>query len=406
MNREDNPDCNDTVYTQRFSVDFEYPVYFTRNVFSRDNPLLCDAVSRLSEQRTHRAIVCVDSGIADTHPDIIGDIKEYFHSRPDTLELAGEPIILPGGERVKQKWDTVRSLMWTMGSQHMCRQSYVIAAGGGSVLDMTGFAASLVHRGLRLIRLPSTVLAQNDAGVGVKNGMNEHGMKNFIGTFAPPFAVINDFSFLKTLDFDHWTGGIAEAFKVAVIKDRKFFESLCSDAPLLKNRDSRAMEDLIRRCAVLHLDHIRTNGDPFEFGTARPLDFGHWAAHKLEAMTGYTLGHGQAVSIGIAVDSYYSMRKGLISEKNFHDIIQGLHNAGLPLWHDLLRTRNDEGLEILDGLRQFREHLGGVLTVTLPDSIGSKCEVHYMDQGLIEEAVRELEKLNEELRASHIDRKT
>jgi len=396
---------SDTVYTQRFSVDFEYPVYFTRNIFSTDNPLLYKAIDRLSESRIHRAMVCIDSGVVETHPSIQLDIKEYFHARPETLELAGEPMVLPGGEKVKQGWDMVRDLMWALGSQHMCRQSFVITLGGGSVLDMAGFAASLVHRGLRILRVPTTVLAQNDAGVGVKNGMNEHGMKNFIGTFAPPFAVINDFSFLKTLDFTNWTGGIAEAFKVAIIKDRDFFESLCSDAALLRNRDQAAMEDLVRRCAVLHLDHIRTSGDPFEFGSARPLDFGHWAAHKLEAMTGYTLGHGQAVSIGIAIDSFYAMRKEMISRTDFEKILNGLHEAGLPVWHDLLLSRTHEGLEILNGLRQFREHLGGMLSVSLPDPLGHKCEVHQMDPGLIEEAVRELEKLKSHFKSAETEQK-
>jgi 3-dehydroquinate synthetase len=106
--------------------------------------------------------------------------------------------------------------MWTLGNLHLDRQSFVIALGGGSVLDMIGFAVSIVHRGLRLVRLPTTTLAQSDAGVGVKTGMDEHGQKNFVGTFAPPFAVINDFELLKTLSFEHWIGGVDEALAVQV----------------------------------------------------------------------------------------------------------------------------------------------------------------------------------------------
>ena len=270
----------------------------------------------------------------------------------------------------------------------MCRQSFVIAIGGGSVLDMVGFGASLVHRGVRLVRMPTTVLAQNDAGVGVKNGMNEHGMKNFLGTFAPPFAVINDFAFLSTLPGAHWTGGIAEAFKVALIKDREFFDFLCSNASAFARRQLGPMEELIRRCAMLHLDHIAKNGDPFEMGTARPLDFGHWSAHKLETLSEYRITHGEAVAAGIALDSHYAMKRGLISRADLSRILKALLDCGLSIWYPEMSERDGDGqLAILQGLRDFQEHLGGALTVTLPDSIGKKCEVHHVNVDDIEEGV-------------------
>jgi 3-dehydroquinate synthase len=378
-------------YDQNFSVPFGYPVHFTRHLFHNGNALFASVIDRLRENRRHRAAVYVDSGAASAHPRLIGQIKEYFHDRPDTLELAGPPEILPGGESVKNGWAVVRDVMWTIGNLHLDRQSVVVAVGGGSMLDMVGFATSIVHRGLRLVRVPSTTLAQNDAGVGVKNGMDEHGMKNFVGTFAPPFAVLNDFAFLPTLADRDWLGGAAEAFKVAIIKDAAFFDFLCERAAALRRRDVAAMEATVYRCAILHLEHIRTSGDPFEFGSARPLDFGHWAAHKLESMSGYQIGHGQAVSVGIALDSYYAMRQGLITADEFERIIAALTTCGLPVWADQLRERTPEGvLALLDGLHQFREHLGGVLNVTLPKGIGSKVEVHQIHADLIEEGLSEL----------------
>jgi len=236
------------------------------------------------------------------------------------------------------------------------------------------------------------VLAQNDAGVGVKNGMNEHGMKNFVGTFAPPFAVLSDFSFLPTLAQRDWISGAAEAFKVAIIKDAEFFDFLCARAAALRQRDMTAMEALVRRCATLHLEHTRTSGDPFEFGSARPLDFGHWAGHKIESMSDYSVGHGQAVAVGISLDSYYAMRKGWISPGELDRIIGGLLECGLPIWTSYLCARCADGsLEVLDGLRQFREHLGGVLTVTLPDGIGRKREVHQISPALVEDGAGYLE---------------
>ena len=379
------------VYHQAFSVPFEYPVYFTRDVFAEANPLLADVLGRLGEDRRHRAAVYVDSGVAEAHPQLLGRIREYFHARPDRMELAAPPQVVPGGERAKTGWEGVRELMTTIGDLHLDRQSYIVAVGGGAMLDMLGFATSIVHRGLRLVRLPTTTLAQNDAGVGVKNGMDEHGQKNFVGTFAPPFAVINDSAFLSTLTDRDWIGGAAEALKVAIIKDEEFFDFLCDRAAALARRDPEAMGALIRRCAILHLEHIRSGGDPFEFGSARPLDFGHWVGHKLETLSDYHLGHGQATAIGIAVDSYYAMKHSLISAEEFERIIAALTTCGLPVWHELLKRRGpDDTLVILGGLAEFREHLGGALTITLPDGIGGKVEVHQISPEIVEDAVTHL----------------
>lgn len=379
------------VYRQKINVAFEYPVYFTHGVFAVKNKILATVLKNGSKIRK-KALVYIDSGVAESFPGIIKTIKKYFDANKKIIQLVGSPVIVPGGENAKNGWNSVREVMTDAGNRHMDRQSYVIAVGGGSVLDMVGFGASLVHRGLRLIRIPTTVLAQNDAGVGVKNGMNEHGAKNFAGTFAPPYAVIDDLDFLKTLKDRDWRGGIAEAFKVAIIKDKAFLGFLVKNAGPLKNRNMSAMEKLVKRCAVLHLDHIRRSGDPFEMGSARPLDFGHWSAHQLELMSNFDIGHGQAVSIGMAIDSYYAMRKRLISASDYEKIINGLRSSGLPVWDVLLERKTDNKLELLEGLERFREHLGGELCVTLPDGLGRKLEVNEMDYGIIREAIAVLKK--------------
>ncbi len=375
------------VFRQRFSVSFEYPVHFDRGVLTTANPLLASVFDRLGEGRKARCAVFVDSGLSKARPELCDSIKEYFHARANTLELAAGPRIVPGGESAKNNWDGVRDVLWTAGNIHLDRQSFILAVGGGAMLDMVGFAASLIHRGVRLVRMPTTVLAQNDAGVGVKTSMDEHGQKNFVGTFAPPFAVINDFDMLDTLADRDWISGIAEAFKVAIIKDAEFFEFLCDSTEALGERNSEVMESLIRRCAILHLEHISSGGDAFETGSARPLDFGHWAAHKIETMSDYWVGHGQAVAIGMAVDSYCAMRAGLISEDELERILTGLSACKLPIYLDYLHRRNVEGdLEILDGLDEFREHLGGRLTITLPDGLGRKCEVHEISSETVAQA--------------------
>src|SRR5262249_47001338 len=156
-------------------------------------------------------------------------------------------------------------------------------------------AAATAHRGIRLVRVPTTTLSQCDSGVGVKNGINAFNKKNFIGTFAPPFAVINDFQLLTTLGPRDKRAGYAEAVKVACVRDAPFFEALEHDARSLDEFEPHAMRRLIRRCAEIHINHIVNGGDPFESGSARPLDFGHWAAHKLEHLSDFRIRHGEAV---------------------------------------------------------------------------------------------------------------
>jgi 3-dehydroquinate synthase len=281
--------------------------------------------------------------------------------------------------------------MRTMLEAHLDRQSFVIIVGGGAVMDAVGLAAALVHRGLRQIRVPTTVLGQNDAGVGVKNGVNYLGGKNALGTFAPPFAVLNDFDFLLTLPDRDWLCGVAEAFKVSIIRDRAFFEDLVASAEKYPARDFAAMKALVIRCAEIHLEHIRTNGDPFEYGRARPLDFGHWSAHKLELLSNFRVSHGEAVAAGVLLDSNYAALKSWIAPTEAAAIRAGLKRSGFQLWFDEFELREADGTRaIFGGLRDFQEHLGGELTVTFPRGLGARQEVHEIDLAMMERALQEL----------------
>lgn len=369
------------IIRQQFSVPFEYPVWFGRDVFGKESDVF-ELFLNSGRRQVKKILVFVDDGVALADPDILKKIETCFASRPNVFSLMMPPQVVAGGEVSKRGWGQIQKTMMTIGNCHLCRQSYVVAVGGGSMLDGVGFAAALVHRGIRLVRVPTSVLAQNDAGVGVKNGMDEHNMKNFVGTFAPPFAVLNDFDFLRTLPDKYWFGGIAEAVKVAVIKDKSFFDEIAAAAPKLRRRDEQAIERIVMRCAELHLEHIRSGGDPFEMGSARPLDFGHWAAHKLEIKSGYTLGHGQAVAIGIALDCRYARNKGLISSAECDAVLKTLEACGLPI------ASPDLDESVLAGLEEFREHLGGELCITLPKGIGGKVEVHEMDLPVLRELIR------------------
>jgi len=366
-------------------VSWQHRVLFTEHVFAPANPTLRDNLSRDEHDSPRRALVVLDEALAAAQPGLVGSIEEYFKANPAAATLAAPPILCPGGEQTKASWAAVAELHAAIDRHHIDRHSYLIAIGGGALLDMAGLAAATAHRGVRHIRIPTTTLSQCDSGVGVKNGINAFGKKNFIGTFAPPFAVINDFQLLATLSDRDKRAGFVEAVKVACIRSRDFFEALEKDAEALAGFQPDAVRRLIRRCAELHMDHIAKNGDPFEFGSARPLDFGHWAAHKLEQMSGFTLRHGEAVAVGIALDVIYARRAGFLATERTERVLQLLQTLGFELFHpDLQRD------ELLLGLEEFREHLGGRLAITLLRDIGVGFEVNEMDGRLIQEAIAEL----------------
>lgn len=381
-------------FHQKLSVPFDYPVIFTRGLFNRTNSTLVRTIRRLKETRRHRILVCLDAGVDRHIPQLRRDIKSYFGYHAATLEMAGPMEVAGAGESVKHGLATVsRAIRW-IANRRLDRHSYVMIIGGGSVLDAIGLAASLVHRGIRIIRVPTTVTAQNDVGVGVKTGIDAHGAKNFIGTFSPPFAVLNDLDFLDALPRRDRIAGIAEAFKVAMIKDRRYFRELCRAAPLIRRGDSSVIAKTVVRCARLHMDHIRLGGDPFESGTARPLDFGHWSAHHLETATRFQLRHGEAVAVGIALDSIIAAEHDFIPPRDAAALIEALQTCGLPVWNPLLLARDRKGhLRLLSGLRQFQEHLGGNLTLTLPGPIGSSVEIHSLPSDLLLHAIQVLKTL-------------
>ena len=377
------------VIEQRFTVSYAYPVVFCRGLFAPGDETITELLGRDAEAPgPHRVLVVLDQGVRDAHPELAMRITRWLTARQGVIELAAPIEVIPGGEFAKRHDGLVAKLVKLAYQTHFGRKDTFIAIGGGAVQDVVGYAAGVIHRGCRLIRVNTTTLSQADAGVGVKNGVDFAACKNFLGTFAPPFAVVNDADFLPTLSEKDWRNGIAEAVKVAVIKDAPFLDWLCAHADALRMRDLDVMAELVERTAALHLAHIANAGDPFEQGSARPLDFGHWCAHRLESLTCYQLSHGEAVAIGIALDMVYAALDGRVTPVECTRVIALLRECGLRVWCDELALRGTDGrLAILEGLRQFREHLGGVLCVTLPEGLGAKTEVHEMDEARIERAV-------------------
>lgn len=378
-----------------FAVDFRFPVLFTRDVFAGDNATLADLMAPAEGLPVARAVVYVDAALLAARPTLVRDIHAWFSVQAGRrIALAAAPEAVDGGEAAKGGLAIVERVARTCVDLGLCRHSYVIIIGGGAVLDAIGLAASLIHRGLRQIRLPSTTLAQCDAGLGVKNAVNLLGLKNLIGTFTPPWAVVDDARFLESQDQRTWRAGLAEAVKVAVIKDAAFLGRIEELAPALAGRDLVAMEEVVRRCAELHLQHITTSGDPFEHGSSRPLDFGHWSAHRLEALSHHRLQHGEAVAIGVALDACYAACIGRLSQAEAQRVCAILLALGFRLWDPCFDLRDSSGRrQIYAGLGQFREHLGGVLTLAMPDGLGRRQDIGSFDEATCETALGGLARL-------------
>ncbi len=388
-------------HQQSVRVEYSFPVVFTRDAFDRSNPHLLQVLTLREPQARHRVALFVDASVVQAMPALLQNIRAYIEFHHASIELVGEIVLVPGGEACKNDPLLVGKLLDALSVRAIDRHSYSVAIGGGAVLDAVGYASAIFHRGVRHIRFPTTVLAQDDSGVGVKNAVNWQGQKNLIGTFAPPWAVINDAAFIDILPVREKRAGLAEAVKVALIRDRAFFLQIERQVDALAAFDADVLAAVIARSATLHMQQIAHGGDPFEMGSARPLDYGHWVAHKLERLSAHTLSHGEAVAIGLVLDARYSVLAGLLPAGEELRIYRVLAHLGLPLWHEQLLARGeDEGAEagagallVLQGLREFREHLGGQLCITLLAAVGTGVEVHTIDASLVQAAIDWLQQM-------------
>jgi 3-dehydroquinate synthase len=362
-------------YDFQIPLTFKHRIVFTRDAFGAGLQDLADLFADAVGEK--RGLILIEDAVARAWPGLESAAREGMRSIG--FEIA-DLAVLPGGEKVKSDDALVREVWRLIDAAHLDRHSYVVVIGGGAFLDAVGFAAATAHRGMRLVRVPTTTLAQCDSGVGVKCAINGFGKKNWIGSFAVPYAVVNDFAFLQSLDPITHRAGLIEAVKVALVKDREFFEWIEARLAGLAALDAPLLEACVERSAMLHARHIAEGGDAFESGSSRPLDFGHWAAHKLESMTGGELSHAPAVAIGLALDVLYSVEVGLVPSSIAERVLAVISGLGLATFHPVLDQRDACGRRVvLDGLEEFREHLGGRLTVMMLGGIGRGVDVHELD---------------------------
>ncbi|MCG8585990.1 MAG: 3-dehydroquinate synthase [Pirellulales bacterium] len=365
-----------------FSVPAVHRLRFTDDVFGDDTDVLADLLEP-SGDRPARVQFWVDEQVLASNPQLQQRIRQFTANHEGRFTRIGNVQIVPGGEAIKNDIHILERMLKVFNAADLDRRSYVVVIGGGAVLDAVGFAAAIAHRGIRLVRIPTTTLAQADSGVGVKNGVNLFGKKNWVGAFAVPWAVVNDAKLLETLSDRDFRCGFSEAVKVSMLKDRAMFDLLCANAKRIGERDMDAARPAIMDSAQLHIRHITAGGDPFEALEARPLDFGHWSAHKLEAVTEFSIRHGEAVAIGVAIDTMYSSLMHSLEQSEARRVLGCLMDLGFDLDHPALT--NPEPL--FAGLEEFRQHLGGRLTVTMVPEIGRAIDVHEIDETAMREAI-------------------
>ena len=370
-------------FKQEINLTIQFPVLFRTAIFA--TPVTDYWHEVIETDKPADAIFFIDENVAKCHPKLITQIQ-YWNEAFTGLSNHAPIHLVPAGEALKNDFVATVALSEKMVEAKLCRHSYVFILGGGAVLDAVGFAASITHRGIRQVRIPTTVLAQDDSAMGVKNGTNFNGVKNLLGTFCAPHAVICDGDFLTTLEQRDWVSGVSEAFKVAIIKDLDFLLFLCQNAKEIPKRNITVMHEVVKRSAKIHLNHIAFGGDPFETGSSRPLDFGHWSAHKLESMSGGKLRHGEAVSIGIALDLFCAETLRLISNQEVVQVLTAMQNATLPIWSDLLKQES----ELLNGLQEFQEHIGGELTLTMPHGLGKTIEINELKASTVSASLKKL----------------
>jgi 3-dehydroquinate synthase len=258
---------------------------------------------RLGRLTSVPAVVVVDQRIVEHHPDKLGALTE-------DLNMLGT-LAIAGGEQSKSV-DRLLEILTFLRNVDMPKHGVLIAVGGGTVCDITGVASQLFRRGVPLVLAPTTLLAQTDAAIGGKNGLNFGANKNLIGGFHHPEAVLCDVAYLTTLTNLQTTCGIAECLKVFAVSDELALFRFFSSHPKSILDFGGSLGDLVALAVRRKLDLLAE--DPFEFSSRRLLNYGHAFAHSFEERSGFRLSHGEAVLIGMTIENMVSKRLGIAKD--------------------------------------------------------------------------------------------
>lgn len=310
-------------------------------------------ISSIIPLNNHKVLVVTEEIIAKLYLNIL-------QSQIRGLEY----LILPGGEENKTL-ATLTQILQKL-SDGYDRNTTLIAFGGGVIGDLSGFAASIFMRGVRFIQIPTTLLAQVDAGIGGKNGCNFLGVKNLIGTFYKPEHVIIDIDVLESLPKRDFIAGLAEVVKYGMALDADFFGWLCSNKVKILNKDKQALSYMVARCCESK-QQIVTH-DPSDKGLRLKLNFGHTFAHAIEAATGFRYLHGEAVAIGMLLATHLAVKIGILSQEVYAKLVKLLDGFGLPIQLDLHSCSPEM---LFNYIMHDKKRAADKINFVLPNALGS-----------------------------------
>lgn len=297
--------------------------------------------------------------------------------------VRGALMTIPSGERAKNL-NTVRRIYSALVQHKMDRTCAIAALGGGVVGDLAGFAAATYMRGVDFYQLPTTLLAQVDASVGGKTGVDLPEGKNLVGAFHQPRRVIIDILTLKTLPARELRAGLAEVVKHGIICDKAFFEFVRDNASELIGRRDVVLHEAVKRSVEIKRDVVQQ--DERESGLRAILNYGHTVAHAIEAVTGYRrYRHGEAVAIGMVVEAHIAEKIGVAKESVFGPVSEAVHKLRLPARIDASYSPD----ALLGAIELDKKVKAGQIRMALPVRIG-ECGVFTVDKGAILGAIEDL----------------
>jgi 3-dehydroquinate synthase len=369
--------ASDTADTLSVSVArlISYQINHVRDVFNKDEA----ALSNLLQSKP--TMIVVD----DKVDAIYGrDLKKYANLYLNCLSI----IVLPASE-IEKSWERVAYLCQEMISCNLPRDGIVLAVGGGVTLDATGVAAAMYRRGVRFVRIPTTLVGLVDVGVGIKQGVNFGGKKNILGAFYPPFGVLNDLTFLRTLPPRHLACGIAEIVKLALVCDAILFEETEQfGTSLLKTRFQspyKQAEHIILRSERAMIRQLEPN--LFEYDYHRLVDFGHTFSPLLEMQSSHDLSHGEAVAIDMLISTAIGERRNLCDSSLLDRVLRLLMGVQLPWSHEACKPA-----VLVKALEEARAHRGGDLNLVVPTGVGEAAFISHVDPHEIDEGLALVER--------------
>ncbi len=311
---------------------------------------------------------------------VIADRRVEKIARPWVTE--GRALFLTGGERAKSLANAMKIVKTLLRREHERRQP-VVAIGGGSICDLAGFAAAIYKRGVPLHLVPTTLLAQVDAAIGGKNGVDLPEGKNLVGTIRQPDTVLVDPELLGALPEREFASGLAEVVKCGVVRDAALFELLERRGPEILARETGVLSEMLVRAITVKVDAVRA--DEQDGGERVLLNYGHTIGHAIEAARAWKIRHGEAVSIGMEAAAFLAWKLGLASKETVARQSALLKACGLPTRLPGLRVP-----AVLEAMRHDKKRAGGKPRFVLPEEIGRARHGVEIEESLILEAINRI----------------